>query len=264
MFSQIDKARPTRPTTVGCIVCTLLLALCPPSKALDISFDGTGYSADGTVGTVLGVDGKGISGQGSPTKWADYGTDFAVVSNAGNGGDNNGLVSATNQIASKSCVYTPSYAELGVEAFTERSIQHFSLDVRLIDDGDLGTAELYRLGIGLVASPTFPVELGIRANSDVYINMGAGSSSRQLTLSGALTEGGDYRTFSGTIDYARRRVNIFLDGQPQGSYAFSGDYSSYGQFKFNVRQTSTTIGIAIDNLSAFVTKIPDGTVIFVK
>lgn len=237
---------------------------CPPAKALEISFDGSNYSAVGTEGTVLGVDGKLLKGQGGTPKWDDYGTDFAVVANAGNGGDNNGIVSTTNQVASKSCVYTPSLAGLGIAAFSERSIQHFSMDVRLIDNGDFGSDELYRLGVGLVTSSVFPVELGIRANSDVYINMGSGTSTKKLTLAGALTEGGDYRTVSGTIDYAHRRVEIFLDGQSQGSYAFAGDYTAYGQFKFNVRKTSTTVGIAIDNLTAFVTKIPDASLVVVK
>jgi len=261
MFTQVEKTRRTHPFCLGCMLPTLLLALCLPSRAVEISFDGPDYSAVGTQGTVLGVDGKAIKGQGGTPKWDDYGTDFAVVANAGNGGDNNGLVSTTNQVTSKSVAYTPSLAGLGVEAFTERSIQHFSMDLRLIDNGDFGTDVLYRLFIGLVASATFPVEVQIRANSDIYITM---NSVKQITLAGALTEGGAYRTVSGTIDYAHQRVEIFLDGQSQGSYAFTGTYSNYGQFKFNVRKTSTTVGIVIDNLTAFVTKIPDATVLVVK
>ena len=50
-------------------------------------------------------------------------------------------------------------------------------------------------------------------------------------------------------------MNIALDGNPQGSYAFAGTYTTYGQFKFNVKQTSA--GIAIDNVSASVTAIPE-------
>lgn len=113
----------------------LCLALCLSSFAVEITFDEPEYSAEGTQGTVLGIDGKLIKGQGGSPKWDDYGTDFAVVANAGKGGDNNGLVSTTNQVGSKSCVYTPSLAGLGIKAFTERSIQHFSIDVRLISNG---------------------------------------------------------------------------------------------------------------------------------
>ena len=265
MFSQVKKTGLFYQPGIIRMLCSLLLAFCLQARALEISFDGSDYSAVGTQGTVIGVDGKLVKGQGGSTKWDDYGTDFAVVTNAGYGGNNNGLVSTTNQVASKSCVYTPSLAGLGVTAFTERSIQHFSMDLRLIDDGNFGTDELYRLDVGLIASAVFPVELGIRANSDIYVNMaGSSPSAKQLTLTGALTEGGDYRTISGTIDYAHHRVEIFLDGQLKGSYTFTGDYTGYGQFKFNVRKTSTTVGIAIDNLSASVTKIPEATLVIVQ
>jgi hypothetical protein len=47
-----------------------------------------------------------------------------------------------------------------------------------------------------------------------------------------------------------------LDGEPQGSYTFADSFAAYGQFKFNVRQTSPTIGIAIDSVSAVVTPNP--------
>ena len=261
MFSQVKKEGRIHPFSIDCVLSALVLTLCLPSQAVEISFDGTGYSAVGTQGTVLGIDGKIIKGQGGSTKWDDFGTDFAVVANAGKGGDNNGLVSTTNQSASKSVLYTPSLSELGIAAFTARSIQHFSMDVRLIDNGTNTTQELYRLGIGLIASPTFPIEVQIKANSDVSINM---NSTPKLILTGAMPEGGNYRTISGTIDYAHKRVEIFLDGLSQGSYAFTGTYTSYGQFKLNVRVTSTTVGIALDNLSAYVTKIPDATVFVIK
>lgn len=228
------------------------------ASAVEVSFDGTGYSADGTMATVLGVDGKAIKNQGGTPAWGDYGSNFAVVSNAGNGGDNNGLVSAATQTANSSAYYTPSLSGLGVPAFSTNTTQRFSLDLRLIDNGDLSAGtELYRLGIGLLTSPTFPVELQVMASGNINVRMGyTTGSSTKLTLAGALTEGGAFRTVSGTINYAAMSVDIFLDDAFQGAYAFSGDYTGYGQFKLNVRQTSTTVGIAIDNVSATATVHP--------
>lgn len=247
-------------------LCGVVVGLLVSAHAVDISFDGAGYSADGTMGTVLGVNGKAIKNQGGTPAWGDYGSNFAVVANAGKGGDNNGLVSATSQVSSSSAYYTPSLAGLGVSAFNKRSTQTFSLDVRLIDNGDLAAStELYRLGVALVGSPTFPVEVQVMASGAINIRMGyTTSSATKLTMAGALTEGGPYRTVSGTINYETMRVEIFLDGVSKGSYSFSGDYAAYGQFKLNVRQTSAIVGIALDNLSASVTHHPLATVLAIR
>lgn len=253
------------PVLKTCLLTAAALCAAPAAHALVITFDGPGYTATGSTATVSGVNGAAIHGQGSPTTWFDSPTTprFAVVANAGKGGDNNGLVSATSQTQFTTATYTPSLAELGVTGFDPGTRQDFSLDVRLINDGGFSSStELYRLGIGAASASVFPVELRIRANGDIRVYM---SNTLQFSMSGVLTEDGSYRTISGSIDYSTSQVTVFLDGSatPAGSFTFTGDYSSagndagYGRFSLNVRQTSDTAGIALDNLSVSVSPVPE-------
>ncbi len=234
-------------------IATILFGAASSNAALLISFDGPGYSTSGSTPTVVGTNGSSIKGQGdTAVKWDDPGTNFAVVANAGNGGNNNALVTATSQTSTQSITYTPSLSSLGAASFSTASRQDFSLDVRLVSNGGLsGGTELYRLQIGLQSSSIYPVYLRFTANGNVVAVNGANQT--QLTMSGALADN-QYHTLSGSIDYSTSTYTLALDGEAKGSaisFATAG-VTSYGQFKLNVRQTSATAGIAIDNVSAAV------------
>ncbi len=229
---------------------TLLTAV-PLFAQISITFDGDGYSSDGTVAASTGDLGKAINGQGeSWGKWADWSSTkdlFVVVPNAGKGADNNGLVLGT-ATTSQSIQLTPTFAALGTDHFKSNIVLRFSYDFRLLDNQS-STAEFVRIYLVNGWNPNNVSFTSISGTGKLTAYVESKWDNRAINVNNAFSDN-LWHNVEAMVDYYHRMVKIYFDGDYKGSQSLEGAPSgnTYPSIKINSRTALAGVSFAFDNI----------------